>query len=133
MQYQQEYVEGHISVLTQRILGWDMADVDDLFYQLMAMKHLLHLQGKNLSVHDVVDLSKLPQLKVRGVYLAKKLNELCSYPVWALDKSGFCLVENDVDVVPLDSIIDEIGDPALNKYLIPDIKLQRVKQITGER
>lgn len=112
-----EYIENHVEVLGTRIMAWDTADSDELLYNLLALKHILHIEGKNRSVQDVVDLSKLPSLKVKGVDVAKKINKVSGFPVWTLDQNGFCLVtEDDLDVICLDNVLDQVGDPTLEKY-----------------
>lgn len=84
----QEYdAEKHLENLVNRVNTWDHADIRELKDVLEQIPEVLREAGKAPRTADVIDFSDLPTEPIPA--------GLETYPIWAMDKKGQCLVGDD--------------------------------------
>jgi len=91
--------DGHLDNLINRVNTWNHEDIRELKDILDQIPEVLASAGKAPRAADVIDYSDLPTEPIpAGVE---------TYPVWAMDKRGFCLVGAAADSI---EHISEIRD-----------------------
>jgi hypothetical protein len=86
-----------------QIFKWDGKDVRDLKRWIRELREICDLVG--LRMEDLVNFSKLTAQPVP--------EDLTSYPVYAIDRHGYCLTGKMYDaVVHIDEIREEMGEGA---------------------
>ena len=83
--------------LIKEIKAWDKEDVTDLRYLIDDLKIALNEETfevnspQNCHIEDHIDTTSLPSEPVP--------DDVTSYPVWAMDKKGHCLIGNSMNDV----------------------------------
>lgn len=75
----------HLENLITRVNNWDHNDVRELKDVLEQIPEVLVSAGKSPRTPDVIDYSDIPTEQIPD-------DVDTSYPIWAMDKRGFCLV-----------------------------------------
>lgn len=81
------------STLVEKIKNWNQKNISDLQEWLLDLDELCCADPDGDRLEELVDLSELPS---SGNFDKPDNNiDLSSYPVWAIDDDGYCLVGDD--------------------------------------
>lgn len=84
-------VDGELSSLIERVETWDREDVRELFNILDQIPEVLRASGRPPRTSDVIDYSDLPTEPIPV--------GMETYPIWAMDTSGRCLVGDTAEEI----------------------------------
>ena len=85
------------------IKSWDKKNIHELKTMLDELSELIEQLETNCGVEQYIDFSDLPSEEFD--------NNLAGYPIWAMDKKGFCLVGTDLsDIESIEEIIKYLNN-----------------------
>lgn len=82
-----------------QILRWNLVDVRELMRWIREFEEICRELKRN--PHDLIDFRKLPTSDIPDKALR--------YPVWAIDKFGYCLAGQDYsEIIHIDEVLEEM-------------------------
>lgn len=84
-----------------QILRWNKVDVRELKRWVEELEEIAGDLKRN--PHDLINFRKLPTIDIPDAAI--------KYPVWAIDKSGYCLAGSDYkEIIHIDEVLEEMEE-----------------------